>query len=174
MSNNELQQILSVHRDDHRTGNPDSKNVLIYYGDYECSHCKKAHLLIGQLLDKRNDLLLIFRHFPLQEIHPHAIAAALATEAAGRQDRFWILHNLLFELEQDLSLSLILDCAKEANLDLEKFASAWQAQKTLAAVESDFKSGVDLGVNGTPTFFLNGSETVGYNGTYKWFESLLK
>ena len=118
-----------------------------------------------------NELRFVFRHFPLQEIHAQAFNAALAAEAAGRQGKFWAMHNLLFENQERFSeKTLFLDLAEELRLDIGEFIVDRKREELAAKVEKDFKSGLYSGVNRTPTFFLNEAKINTYDGSY---ESLL-
>ena len=155
---------------DQSTGKPDAGIVLVEFGDYQCPHCGHAHPLIKKLLkEKGKDFLFVFRNFPLQEAHPAAFMAALAAEAAGRQEKFWPMHDIIFEHQQNLHGNSFLDFAQSLGLDLHQFAADWKNPDIVQKVEADFESGIRSGVNGTPTFYING-ELLPYDGTY---ESLL-
>jgi protein-disulfide isomerase len=159
-----------VNEKDQQTGNLHSRITLVEFGDYQCPHCGHAHPLLQQLLSEVKDLRFVFRNFPLQEIHPAALMAALAAEAAGLQGKFWPMHDLIFENQERLSGNLFLDIAEGLDLNLEKFARDWKSKEAQEKVESDFESGIRSGVNGTPGFFINGNKLTSYDGTY---ESLL-
>ena len=157
----------AVSAGDHQLGNTQALVTLVEFGDFECPHCGRAHTLVQRLLkEKENAVQFVFRHFPLQEIHPNAYAAALAAEAAGRQNKFWQMHDLIFENQQRLSAHLFLDFATTLHLDLKVFGADWKAEETQGKVEQDFESGVRSGVNGTPTFFINGLPVLTYDETY--------
>lgn len=111
----------------------------------------------------------MFRNFPLQEAHPAAYIAALAAEAAGQQGKFWLMHDLIFEHQDHLDGNSLLSFAEALDLDLQQFAQDWKSEALQQKVEADFESGIRSGVNGTPTFFVNG-EKIDYDETY---ESLL-
>jgi protein-disulfide isomerase len=134
---------------DHYLGPADAPIVLVEYGDYECPHCARAHAVLQPTLQQLgDDVRFIFRNFPLAEVHPHAPAAADAAEsvaAHGGNPAFWDMHDLLFENQDALETD---DPALVAD-DLSSGAMT-------ARVRADFKSGVRSGVNGTPTFFVNG------------------
>lgn len=158
---------IPVNGQDHQTGNPEAKVILVEYGDYQCSHCGAAHPLIQQLLQQfGNELLFVFRNFPLQESHPQAMAAALAAEAAGKQGKFWEMHDTIYEHQDDLSGNSLLNYAEMLNLDMEKFVRDWKSNDTLSKIESDFESGIRSGVNGTPSFFINGNRLNSYDESY--------
>ncbi|MFL5787575.1 MAG: DsbA family protein [Flavisolibacter sp.] len=152
---------------DHQTGNTNAIVTLLEYGDYQCPYCGHAHPLVKRLLkEKGDDLRFVFRNFPLQDIHPMAMSAALAAEAGAIQGKFWEMHDLIFEHQQELSNALLLKFAVELNIDEEKFANDWQSEMIFSRVESDFETGVRSGVNGTPTFFVNGQRFNQYDETY--------
>ena len=152
---------------DHQSGNTKARVTLVEYGDYQCPHCGRAFLLVKRLLkEKQNHVHFVFRNFPLQEIHPMALSAALAAEAAAAQQRFWDMHDMIFEHQGELSNYRLLDFAKVLGLDERKFARDWQNETILAKVESDFENGLRSGVNGTPTFFVNGERLDTYDETY--------
>ncbi|HEV3221707.1 MAG TPA: DsbA family protein [Puia sp.] len=153
---------------DHQTGNAKAKIVMVEYGDYQCPHCGFAHPLIKKLLKEFNhDLLFIFRNFPLQEMHPQALISAQAAEAADKQHKFWEMHDMIFENQDILSANSLLHFAKQLNLGLEKFSNDWKSKGVLAKVETDFDGGIRSGVNGTPTFFINGNRLETYDASYE-------
>jgi protein-disulfide isomerase len=159
-----------VNAKDQQTGNLVSSLTLVEFGDYQCPHCGHAHPLIKRLLaEKGNNFRFVFRNFPLQEIHPAAFMAALAAEAAGKQGKFWPMHNLIFEHQANLHGHIFIDLAEKLQLNLQQFGADWKSQDIVSKVESDFESGIRSGVNGTPTFFING-QRLNYDTTY---ESLL-
>lgn len=157
----------AVNADDHQLGNLNGAVTLVEYGDFECPHCRRAHPFIKRLLkEKGKELHFVFRHFPLGEIHPNAHAAAQVAEAAGKQDKFWEMHDLIFENQDKLSAAFLLTLAEDLKLDLRQLAVDIKSEKVLKKIESDFESGIRSGVNGTPTFFLNGSLVYTYDETY--------
>jgi len=154
---------------DHLLGNPRSVITLLEYGDYECPYCGRAHVEVKRLLAELGDTIRFsFRNFPLSQIHPYALTGALAAEAAAQQDQFWNMHNMILENQRGLSSDKIRGFAKTLSLDLEQFARDMEAPELSDRVQEDFMSGVRSGVNGTPTFFINGKR---HNGTAD-FESL--
>jgi protein-disulfide isomerase len=157
--------------DDHTIGPSTARVTLVEYGDYECPYCGMAHPVVKQLLRVlEEDVLFAFRHFPLTQVHPHALDAAIAAEAAGAQDRFWEMHDLLFTHQDQLAPRDLLVLARGLDLDLEQFAEDLTQRTYEPRVRRDFISGVRSGVNGTPTFFING---VRHNGSWD-LESLLE
>ena len=153
---------------DQSAGNTSASLTLVEFGDYQCPHCRHAHPLIKRLLeDKADSVHFVFRNFPLQEIHPQAHVAALAAEAAGKQGKFWEMHDLIYDNQDQLSAHFLLDLAKELQLDLHRFGNDWKSAEITDKVENDFESGVRSGVNGTPTFFINGNLLMTYDGSYE-------
>lgn len=164
-----------VGEQDQQTGNRKASLTLVEYGDYQCPHCGHAHPLVKKLLQQRaDDVHFVFRNFPLAEIHPAAMMAAQAAEAAGKQGKFWEMHDAIFEHQDNLHGNVFLDFAKDLNLDLQTFAQDWKSEAVLAKVTQDFESGMRSGVNGTPTFFINGIKFDAYDGTYESLEEGLQ
>ncbi len=142
---------------DHVRGAPDASITLLEYGDYECPFCGAAHLVVNALQARlRDQLRFAFRHFPLTTVHPHSATAAEAAEAAGAQSKFWPMHDLLYENQSRLDASHLLGYARILGLKLEQFASDLANHTHAGKVREDFMSGVRSGVNGTPTFYING------------------
>jgi protein-disulfide isomerase len=149
---------------DHRIGPETAALTLLEYGDYECPFCGRAHGEVAQVVEALGDrLLFAFRHFPLTQIHPHAEPAAEAAEAAGAQGRFWGMHDLLFENQRHLEPESLLRYAQALGLDVDRFAVELAEHVHAPRVREDFLSGIRSGVNGTPTFFVNGLR---HNGDY--------
>ncbi|MEO6574883.1 MAG: DsbA family protein [Polyangiaceae bacterium] len=146
-----------VNSGDHILGDPGALVTLVEYGDYECPFCRSAHLVVQTVLPRLgNQVRYVFRHFPLTQLHPRALPAALATEAAAAQGKLWSMHATLFEHQTALEDEDLLGYAEALGLDLRRFASDMQNQTGLAKVRNDFRSGVRIGVSGTPTFFIDG------------------
>ena len=142
---------------DHVIGPPDAPAALVEYGDYECPYCGMARPIVKDVqrrLGRR--LRFAYRHFPLAEIHPHATAAAEAAEAASAQGRFWEMHDLLFENQRALGDADLVRYAAALNLDLPRFVAEPAEHVYADRVREDFMTGVRSGVNGTPSFFING------------------
>jgi protein-disulfide isomerase len=142
---------------DHFRGSADAPIKLLEYGDYECPFCGDAHAMVQELQRRLgDDLLFAFRNFPLTNVHPHAEHAAEAAEAAGEQRNFWGMHDLLFENQSALEDEDLSAYAAELGLDARRLIRqvAWKIYAP--RIHEDFKSGVRGGVNGTPTFFING------------------
>jgi protein-disulfide isomerase len=143
---------------DHGFGERGAKVTLVEYGDFECPHCGAAHKVLKPLVERlQRELLFVFRNFPLTEIHPHALNAAIAAEAAGAQGKFWQMHDHLFEHQHALESHHLVQYAKELDLDVDRFRRDLADESYATKVRDDFRSGVRSGVNGTPTFFVNGA-----------------
>src|SRR6218665_453990 len=155
----------AVSAKDHLQGDPAAGIELVEYGDYQCSHCGHAYPIIKEVQQVLGDRLkFVFRNFPLAEIHPDARLAAVAAEAANRQGQFWEMHDILFENKQNLHFSHLVEYATRLGLDIDQFKADMNDQDLMEIVESDFESGVRSGVNGTPTFFVNGHK---YSGNWE-------
>jgi protein-disulfide isomerase len=142
---------------DHIKGNLDAPAELVEFGDFECPFCSRAHAGVQLVLAKMDgSVRFAFRHFPLAQAHPHALLAAEAAEAAGAQGSFWRMHDILFEHQDALDFQDLVDYAAALNLDVARFIRDLQRHTYLQKVRDDFKSGVRSGVNGTPTFFIDG------------------
>lgn len=142
---------------DHWQGHPQASVVLVEYGDYQCSYCATAHFAIKAVQAKfPKDIKFVFRNFPLSNIHPAALMAAEAAEAAGAQGKFWEMHDLLYENQARLSEALIAEAAQQLGLDVHRLLNEINEHKYLPRIREDFNSGSQSGVNGTPGFFLNG------------------
>lgn len=154
-----------VNKNDHVVGNKNATVTLLEYGDFECPYCGQAYPIVEKIREiEGDDLRFVFRHFPLSQIHPHAFPAALAAEAAGKQKKFWEMHHMLFQNQQALEDSDLVAYAKELDLDRERFVRDMQAPDVGQKVHEDFLSGIRSGVNGTPTFFINGFR---FDGSYQ-------
>lgn len=147
-----------VSEQDHYLGPPHVPTILLEYGDYECPFCGRAHLVVKEVMRSlRGQLGYVFRHFPLSNMHPNAELAAEAAEAAGAQGRFWEMHDALYANQERLGPGQIEVLARELRLDTERFVREVNDRVYRERVRRDFMSGVRSGVNGTPTFFINGA-----------------
>jgi len=155
---------------DHILGRITAPVTLVEYGDYECPYCGQAHHGVKQLRQLLgHQLCFVFRHFPLTTVHPHAQHAAEAAEAAGAQGKFWEMHYVLFEHQHALDPDDLVRYAAALDLDLSQFTSELARHVYAPRVREDFMSGVRSGVNGTPSFFING---VRHDGSFD-FDTLL-
>ncbi len=154
-----------VTNEDHIQGPADAPVTLVEYGDFECPHCGRAFPIVEELRRRMgNRLRFVFRNFPLSEIHSHAERAAEAAEAAASENRFWEMHHALFTHQNALDAAHLLKYATEIGLDTAHFSHALASRTFQKRVHDDFMSGVRSGVNGTPTFFING---VRYDGSFE-------
>jgi protein-disulfide isomerase len=146
-----------VNEDDHIAGSAEAPVTLVEYGDYECPYCGMAYPIVkaAQRALGRT-LCFVFRNFPLAESHPHARHAAEAAEAAAAQGKFWEMHDMLYEHQAALEEADLVKYAGAVGIDRIRFVRELAAQTHLKRVRDDFRSGVRSGVNGTPTFFING------------------
>jgi protein-disulfide isomerase len=143
---------------DHARG-PSNARLVVEYGDYECPYSRAAYRSIERVKRQLNgDIRFAFRHFPLTRIHPHALAAARAAEAAALQGRFWEMHDVLFSRQRALEDSDLRTYARELGLDLTRFDSGRSGRAVLERVRRDVRSGEASGeVLGTPTLFIDGA-----------------
>lgn len=146
----------TVTDDDHSQGPARAPLTLVEYGDYECPYCGTAYGVVKELQSEfGNQLRIVFRNFPLTDAHPHALSAALAAEAAGAQGRFWEMHDLLYEHQRALTSTDLQRYAQQLGLAPQS-VTAPAANVFESRVEADYSDGIRSGVEGTPTFFING------------------
>jgi protein-disulfide isomerase len=142
---------------DHAIGPPDAPVTLVEYGDYECPYCGNAFPVVKRLLaDLGPKLRFVFRNFPMNSVHPHAGVAAQAAEAAAAQGKFWPMHDLLYEHQADLDTADLEKYALRIGLEIYRFEADLATERFATRVADDVRGGVRSGVNGTPTFFING------------------
>ena len=148
---------LPVTERDHSQGPVDAPATLVEYGDYECPHCGRAYPIVKEIQTRLGSRLrFVFRNFPLAEIHPHAQHAAEAAEAAAAQKKFWEMHDVIFEHQRALDDHHLIDYAGTLGIDQRRVQRELTSHTHAAPVREDFLSGIRSGVNGTPTFFING------------------
>ena len=149
---------------DHAHGLATAPVTLVEYGDYECPYCGAAYPIVKEVQRRLGDTLrFVFRNFPLAEMHPHAQHAAEAAEAAGAQGHFWPMHDLLYEHQRALDDAHLRRYAAELGLDEGRFDRELSGHAYAGRVREDVVSGARSGVNGTPTFFINGRR---HDGSY--------
>jgi protein-disulfide isomerase len=155
---------------DHMQGPIDAPIKLLEYGDYECPYCGQAYPVVKEIQKRLGDrLCFAFRNFPLINSHAHAERAAMAAEAAGAQGRFWEMHDRLYENQDALEDKHLARYAAALGLDAKQLISEIESGAYLLRIREDFHSGARNGVNGTPTFFING---VRYDGAMQVEELL--
>ena len=139
------------------TGSSSQKIIVAEFSDFECPYCAKAQVVVKEFMTRnQGDVTLVFKHFPLTEIHQQAEPAALASWAATQQGKFWEYHDALFEQQSKLGEELYLELANNLKLDVERFNRDRQSPEAKAAIKKDFELGKSLGIRGTPSFVVNG------------------
>jgi protein-disulfide isomerase len=157
---------IPVTQRDHIRGPADAPITLVEYGDYECPHCWLAHPIVNAVQEHfGRRLRFVFRHFPLNQIHPNAEAAAESAEFAGARGRFWEMHDGIYDNQDRLGLPLLLVLAVRLGLSEPELRNALASGEYEPKVRADFLGGVRSGVNGTPAFFINGER---HDGTYEF------
>jgi protein-disulfide isomerase len=142
---------------DHIQGSVNAPLNIVEYGDYECPYTGMAYPVVRQIVRQFGDkLYFVFRNFPLNEIHPHAQNAAEAAEAAAAQGKFWEMHDYLFEHQKALDNNHLLEYAQKVGLDIERFKNETSRHVYASSIDESLKTGINSGVEGTPTFFVNG------------------
>ena len=150
---------------DHSQGVPTAPVTLVLYGDYECPYTRQAATVVRALQPHFGEQLrFVFRNFPLIQIHPHALHAAEAAEAATAQGKFWEMYEYIFHHQHTLEDADLLLFARAVGLDAAKFTQDMDEHRLLSRIEEDVESGIQSGVEGTPTFYLNG---VYYQGSWE-------
>jgi protein-disulfide isomerase len=147
-----------VNGTDHQLGPHGAPVTLVEYGDFECPNCKQAAPAVKLLLERFQERVrFVFRHFPLEEVHPHALLAAEAAEAAGAQGKFWEMHDLLFENQNHLKATHLHSYAERLGLDMARYTAEMDDHVYLQRVREHIEGARLSGVHATPTFFLNGT-----------------
>ena len=170
---------LSTTPTDHIAGNASASATLIEYSDFQCPACASYQTLINQLKEELgSEIKIIFRHYPLSNIHPNAHLAAQASEAAANQGKFWQMHDLLFKNQN--FWSELEDPEEEFNqyaidlkLNLKQFTTDLTSKETIDKIGSNYQSGVKAGVNSTPSFFINGKK-ISNPASYEAFKQIIK
>jgi protein-disulfide isomerase len=159
-----------VSGEDHIQGDAKAPVLLVEYGDYECPHCGHAYPIIKQVQKHFGKRLgFIFRNFPLNEMHPNAEGAAEAAEFAATKGKFWEMHDGIFENQRILGVPMLLELAEKLGMAANDLEAALEGEEFVERVKEDFLGGVRSGVNGTPTFFINGHR---HDGSFE-FEELV-
>ena len=150
---------------DHHQGPSTAAVTLVQFGDYECPYTRLSTTIVRAIQQQLGDQLrFVFRNFPLTEIHPHALHAALAAEAAAAQGKFWQMRDSIFHHQHTLEDVDLAQFAEAIGLDMQQYAHALADQRSLARIEEDVEGGERSGVQGTPTFFIN---EVLYRGSWE-------
>ncbi|WKZ26420.1 MAG: DsbA family protein [Candidatus Paceibacterota bacterium] len=159
-------------------GEMSAEVVIIEYSDFECPACASYFPILKDLKEKfGSQIAVVYRHFPLTQIHRNAELASLASEAAGRQGKFWEMHDLLFENQRNWSANfgakeIFIGYAQQLQLDEEQFINDLDAKDLQDKVSASYREGVSIGIAGTPTFFLNGEKISNPRG-YEEFERVI-
>lgn len=141
---------------DHMLGSEHAAVTVVEYGDFECPNCKQAAPVVKMLLERFvGRVRVAYRHFPLEEVHPHALLAALAAETAAGQGKFWPMHGLLFDNQRHLKPSQLRSYAEQLELDMVRYDADMNDTLYLQRVREDMEGGSLSGVRATPTFFIN-------------------
>lgn len=157
-------QEITISTTDHVRGKLDGKLTLVEFGDFQCPACGAYEPLVRQVTaDNKDTLKVVYRHFPLTQMHQNALIGAKAAEAAGLQGKFWEMHDMLYDKQKDWSEGLnardiIMGYASTLKLDMKKFEADLNSKAVEEKILGELKEGTRLGVQGTPTFFLNGKK----------------
>ncbi|MPS64399.1 thioredoxin domain-containing protein [Chryseobacterium sp.] len=153
----------SVSTTDHAQGNDNADLVIVEYGDYQCPYCGAAYPVLKELMKEfGSQVKFVFRNFPLSEMHQYARPAAIAAEAANLQGKFWEMHDAIYENQGSLNELFLFELAEKIGLNISQFKADIRKAELEDKVDSDFESGIMSGVNGTPSFFVNGNK---FNGS---------
>lgn len=148
---------LHVTEKDHILGPAEAPIEIVEYADYQCPYCKKAFYIMQDILKEQGDnIRFVFRNFPLEEVHPYALHAAIAAEAASGQGKFWEMHDILLENQKELDDAHLIEYARIIDMDVKKFRHDFSLESYARKVQEDYASGEKNGVDSTPTFFVNG------------------
>lgn len=155
---------VTVSQADHVRGTVGAKVTLVEFGDFQCPACGAYEPIVRQVTaDNAGTLQVVFKHFPLTQIHQNALLAAKASEAAANQGRFWEMHDMLYDKQQEWSGALnardmFIGYATSIGLDIKQFTQDLNSSDIEKKIVAEYKEGVNLGIQGTPTFFLNGKQ----------------
>lgn len=156
---------------DHIQGTEDAAVTLVEYGDFQCPYCGAAYPVIKEIADTMgNRMRFVFREFPITEAHEFAEIAAEAAEAAGAQGKFWEMHDMIYEHQDELDVDHLFQWAQAIGINMERFDRDLRSHRFQGKVREDFMSGVHSDVNGTPTLFINENR---YDGPVE-FDALIQ
>ena len=154
--------VIPVTARDHIRGPAEGPLTLVQFADFQCPHCALVYPVVQEIgMELKDSLRIVYRHFPLSQVHPLAQAAACAAEAAAAQGRFWEMADMLHENDEALEAEAIQRYARKLKLDMKQFNREIESGVHAGRVRADFLGGVRSGVNGTPTFFINGQRHEG-------------
>lgn len=155
---------ITVTKTDHIRGAVDGKLTLVEFGDFQCPACGAYEPLVRQVMaDNKTSLKIVFKNFPLTQIHQNGLLGAKAAEAAGLQGKFWEMHDMLYDKQPEWSTGInardiVIGYASVLKLDTKKFSDDLNSKELEDKILAEVKEGISLGVQGTPTFFLNGKK----------------
>ena len=170
---------IEVNATDHIRGSLNGKVTLVEFGDFQCPACGNYEPLVEKVIDQnKKDLKFVFRHFPLTQVHQNAMLAAKASESASLQGKFWEMHDVIYAHQTDWSegvdaRNVFISYAQNIGLDVEKFKTNLDNPSIEQNILAEEKEGVKLGVNSTPSFFLNGKKLKN-PATVEEFDALIK
>ncbi len=170
---------VDVSEDEHSKGTAGAGITLVEYSDFQCPACASTYPIVHRLADAYGEeIQIVYRHYPLRQIHPNAQLAAQASEAAAAQGKFWDMHDSLFNTQAQWSnernpKDFFIELAESLSLDIEKFEEDLTSSQVKNAVNEDYSSGSRSGVQGTPTFYING-ERLQNPGSYAGFERIIE
>jgi protein-disulfide isomerase len=158
---------------DHSRGPQHAPVTLVEYGDFECPNCKQDAPALKLLLEHFSERVrLVYRHYPLEQVHPHALMAAEVAEIAGAQGQFWPMHDLLFEQQPHLNAAHLRAAAEQLRLDMTRYTAELDDHVYLQRIREHAQSARDSGARGTPTFFVNGRIQDGSFGMQVLFDAV--
>ncbi|OGH37853.1 MAG: hypothetical protein A3B44_01170 [Candidatus Levybacteria bacterium RIFCSPLOWO2_01_FULL_38_21] len=178
ISSTSSEKLPQVSKEDPATGNPNAKVILVEYSDFQCPACAAYHSLVKQLLSEYNGkIYFVYRYFPLAT-HQNAMISAQTAYAASLQDKFWEMHDMLFQTQDSWAKSskareAFVDYAKKLNLDINKFKTDLESDKGKNFINDTYNKGLAIGINSTPTFFINGVK-IQNPRTYDDFKKLIE
>ncbi len=168
-----------ISQSDNVRGALDGKVTLVEFGDFQCPACAAYEPIVKKLMESnKNDLKIVFKHFPLTQIHQNALLAAKASESAGVQGKFWEMHDLIYEKQKEWSGALnardmFLAYASSLSLDTEKFKADLDKKEIADKVVAEMREGIKLKVAGTPSFFINGKK-IENPSSFEAFDKMIK
>jgi len=171
------ENVSQIQKSDWVTGNKKAKAILVEYGDFQCPACAYYEPIVEKLTNDLGDkFLFIYRNFPLRQIHKNADNSARAVEAAGRQNKYWQMHKIIYLrqkdwAENDSARDIFIKYAKELKLNANQFIQDMDSLDIAQKIEQDLQSGQAANIEGTPTFFLNGKKIQPKD--YKDFKNLI-
>jgi protein-disulfide isomerase len=175
----EIKNVPAVSKTDFTIGSSSTKVTLIEYADFQCPGCAIMHAIIKKLeADFKDNLRLVYRFFPLTNIHQNSLTSTQAAYAASLQGKFWEMYDMIYENQDSWSnssdaKSIFVDYAKKLNLNLNKFNADIQSDSTKKFITDEQNKGLDLGINATPTIFMNGKQ-IQNPTTYEDFKKLIQ